>query len=168
VHPYLQWLLTLSRSRPRQAASRLNYSIVLVIGLIAVGTLATALIQGLDGWAITEVRRLPKEYMDFFEIVTDYGRSGWVIFPLLSALIALGVVSLYVRPGNPRLVVKSISARLWFLFLAIAVPGDDPAGITSLVIVGLFDQSALTSLQKKSVDYMGGADAFASTKAQKL
>jgi hypothetical protein len=114
IHPYLQWLLTLSRSRRRQAASRLNYSVVLVIGLIAVGTLAAALIQGLDGWAITEVRRLPKEYIDFFEIVTDYGRSGWLLFPPLGALIILGVVSFYVRPGNPRMVVKSISARLWF------------------------------------------------------
>jgi hypothetical protein len=66
---------------------------------------------------------MPRSFVDVFEVITDYGRSGWVLFPIVTAMIVLAFGSACFPPGWSRLIIKSISARVWFLFLAVALPG---------------------------------------------
>jgi membrane-associated phospholipid phosphatase len=122
-YSYVLWLLTLTRAQRRRPALQLTSALPAIgISTLLVGT--WGLVMGLfDEWTIAEVRRLPKVYVDVFEVITDFGRSGWLLFPLLGALVLLVIVSSRTPPAFTQLVIKSISTRCWFLFLAIAVPG---------------------------------------------
>jgi membrane-associated phospholipid phosphatase len=75
-----------------------------------------------DVWAITEVRRLPASVITGFDEFTDFGKSGWFLFPLAFFLLGVAAVSpMLSRIG--ALVLASIAVRAGFLFCAIAVPG---------------------------------------------
>jgi undecaprenyl-diphosphatase len=58
-----------------------------------------------------------------FELITDFGLSGWFLFPLGGALLALALVTSPSLARTSQLVLASLSVRLGFLFLAIALPG---------------------------------------------
>jgi len=76
----------------------------------------------LDAWAVTQVRRLPPALVTAFDEFTDFGKSGWFLFPLAIFLLAVLAVSpLLSRTG--ALVLASVAVRVAFVFSAIAVPG---------------------------------------------
>jgi hypothetical protein len=43
-------------------------------------------------WAVTEVRRLPEALIATFDEITDFGKSGWFLFPLGGSLLAIAAV----------------------------------------------------------------------------
>jgi membrane-associated phospholipid phosphatase len=119
------WLSAFARSRRVSSPRRPRYrSVASAIGLFLLfgGALALLAVY-VDSWIIAEVRRFPGEYTNLFEVITDYGRSGWLLFPLLAAQPVLFAACLLAPPGRDRLVVRSIWIRLWFLLSAIAIPG---------------------------------------------
>lgn len=68
------------------------------------------------------VEHLPRWVIDFFDEITDYGKSGWFLWPL--GLLFLGMAAL--PAGLTRIsqrVLAAIMVRVGFLFAAIAVPG---------------------------------------------
>jgi undecaprenyl-diphosphatase len=68
------------------------------------------------------VQRLPHWIVSFFDSITDYGKSGYVLWPL--GLLFLGLAALPRLPSRiPQAVLATIMVRAGFLFTAVAVPG---------------------------------------------
>jgi undecaprenyl-diphosphatase len=76
----------------------------------------------LDAPATRAVQRLPHWVVSFFDSITDYGKSGWVLWPLGLLFLALAAVP---RPSSrtEQRVLAAIMVRVGFLFAAVAVPG---------------------------------------------
>jgi undecaprenyl-diphosphatase len=75
-----------------------------------------------DAGALFGARRLPEWLVSVFRWITDFGKSGWFLWPLgiLLAAIALGAA----RPMThfSRLGLAALAARAGFLFVAIGLP----------------------------------------------
>jgi undecaprenyl-diphosphatase len=77
----------------------------------------------LDVWSITEARHLPRWFVDMSGKVSAYGKSGWVLWPLIG-LLTVAVIAIHgASKPSDRLVFASVSLRLVFLITAIALPG---------------------------------------------
>jgi membrane-associated phospholipid phosphatase len=125
---------TVTRQPPRgarlpawPARSRLLWGAFASIAVVA------AVMVSLDGWSLSNVRRLPAEVVATFQILTDFGLSGWFLFPLGILLIALAALNTRSRPLYVRNTLASLSIRAGFLFSAIAVPGLAVAIIKRLI-----------------------------------
>jgi membrane-associated phospholipid phosphatase len=70
-------------------------------------------------WAMS----LPQWVRDVFDRLTDFGLSGWFLFPFGFVLLCLAALISPVLSRMSQRVLSAIAARFWFLFLAIAVPG---------------------------------------------
>jgi len=75
----------------------------------------------IDAAAINGVGHLPRWIVWFFNQITDFGKSGWFLWPL--GILFLGLAALPSLPRVPQLVLAAIMARVGFLFVAIGVPG---------------------------------------------
>ena len=61
---------------------------------------------------------------DVFEKITDFGLSGWFLFPLrLLRAVALAAIISPALSMMSRGVLLALAARFGFLFLAIGLPG---------------------------------------------
>jgi membrane-associated phospholipid phosphatase len=74
-----------------------------------------------DAAAINGVARLPRWVVWFFDQITDFGKSGWFLWPL--GILFLVLAALPALPRVPQLVLAAVMARIGFLFAAITVPG---------------------------------------------
>ena len=77
----------------------------------------------LDRTASDWARHLPGWFIEAFEQITDFGLSGWFLYPLGVILLGLAAVA---SPASARLaqgVFAALGARFGFLFVAIAAPG---------------------------------------------
>ena len=73
-----------------------------------------------DAAIIRAVGHLPRWVAWFFEQITDFGKSGWFLWPL--GILFLILAALPKLPRLPQLVLDAIMVRVGFLFLAIAAP----------------------------------------------
>jgi membrane-associated phospholipid phosphatase len=93
--------------------------LVIAAGLaVAVFLLVMFLI---DGAAINGVGHLPGWIVWFFDQITDFGKSGWFLWPF--GILFLGLAALPSLPRVPQLVLAAIMVRVGFLFVAVGVPG---------------------------------------------
>jgi membrane-associated phospholipid phosphatase len=97
-------------------------------GRLFAGALATIALLAIvtvlfDAWAITSVKLLPRRLIWIFSELTDFGKSGWFLWPLGILLVGIAAVSALPLTPMSRLVLAALAARLEFLFAAIAVPG---------------------------------------------
>jgi undecaprenyl-diphosphatase len=76
-----------------------------------------------DAAAIRMAKQAPAWLVEPFQFVTEFGRSGWFLIPLGALLLAIALVSSPPLSRLGQLVLASLSVRLGFLFLAIALPG---------------------------------------------
>jgi membrane-associated phospholipid phosphatase len=74
-----------------------------------------------DAAAIRGVGHLPRWIVSAFDNITDYGKSGWFLWPLGLLFLALAALPPLVTPFSQR-VLATIMVRIGFLFTAIAVP----------------------------------------------
>lgn len=92
---------------------------------IAVVALLVLLLIGMtfvDAAATNAAERMPRWLVSFFDAITDFGKSGWFLWPLGILFLVLAALP----PPPPRisqLVVAAVMVRVGFLFAAIAVPG---------------------------------------------
>lgn len=75
-----------------------------------------------DSIAVTEARKLPRGVIEFFNWLTDFGKSGWVLWPVGVVLVLLIPLSAML-PRVQALVLSALAVRLTFVFTAIAIPG---------------------------------------------
>jgi hypothetical protein len=92
------------------------------LALLAAALLIGAAMLTLDGWALAQQKRVPIWVIDLFNEITDYGRSGWFLWPSGILIIALALLAATTR-RFARLTIISLIARLEFIFVAIALPG---------------------------------------------
>ncbi|HET7383128.1 MAG TPA: phosphatase PAP2 family protein [Pseudolabrys sp.] len=97
---------------PRQLAIAAGTSVAMLLILIVT----------IDAAAIRGVRHVPRWIVAFFDDITDYGKSGWFLWPLGLLFIALAALPSALTPFSRR-VLAAIMVRVGFLFTAIAVPG---------------------------------------------
>ncbi len=105
-----------AQTRPGAALLRFGVVTVIVIGCF----LATMVL--FDAWAITAARRIPHSVVAVFDELTDFGKSGWFLWPIGVTLVAMALVASPTLPRVSRLVLAAIAVRLSFLFLAIGLP----------------------------------------------
>lgn len=128
-------VLALPARPPRQPAGSAP---MLPAARLAAGVLAAAVLIGgamlvLDGWAYGQQKRLPIPVIDVFNQITDYGKSGWVLWPSGLLIIALAVLAATTSRRLIRLTIFSLVVRLEFIFVAIAVPGLAVAIVKRLI-----------------------------------
>ena len=75
----------------------------------------------IDAAAINEVGHLPRWIVWFFDQITDFGKSGWFLWPL--GILFLGLAALPSLPRLPQRVLAAVMVRVGFLFVAIGAPG---------------------------------------------
>jgi membrane-associated phospholipid phosphatase len=105
-HPRQPWLM----DRRRLAMVAAITIAVFLIGLVFI-----------DSAAINAARELPRWLISSFEWVTDFGKSGWFLWPLGILFLALAALPQTLSPMS-RAVAAAVMARVGFLFVAIAVP----------------------------------------------
>jgi len=101
------WLL----ARQQLVIAAAIFGVVFLFGLIIV-----------DAAAIEAARRLPRWIISVFDWVTDFGKSGWFLWPLGIVFLLLAALPQDLTRGS-QLVLASMMVRVGFLFTAIAVPG---------------------------------------------
>jgi len=108
--------------RPRPAGAPLLSATRLALGLLAAAALTGFAMLVLDAFALAQQKRTPIWVIDLFNEITDYGRSGWFLWPSGIIIIALaGLAATTQRIA--RLTIITLIVRLEFIFLAIALPG---------------------------------------------
>jgi len=115
------WIATVCR--PVRATPSPTGTLALIVWVGAVVAAIAATMVLFDGWAIAQVRRLPAWLIAVFLKISDFGRSGWFLWPIGLVLLALAAT---MRPAIGRitnLVAATIVVRLGFIFLAIGIPG---------------------------------------------
>jgi len=75
-----------------------------------------------DAAAIRAVRHLPRWVASVFDEITEFGKSGWFLWPLGLLFLALAALPSTLTPFSQR-VFAAIMVRIGFLFAAIALPG---------------------------------------------
>ena len=117
-------LLALPARPPRRLATgaAILSAARLALGLLAAAVLIVLAMLVLDGWALGQQKRTPIWVIDLFNEITDYGRSGWFLWPCGIAVIALAGMAA-TKQRLARLTIVSLIVRLEFIFLAVALPG---------------------------------------------
>ena len=108
--------------RPPGSAPMLGAGALAAGVLVAAAAVGGAMV-GLDGWALAQMKRAPIWVVDLFNQITDFGKSGWFLWPIGLVIVALAVVAARTPGRVANLAITSLAVRLEFLFAAIAVPG---------------------------------------------
>jgi undecaprenyl-diphosphatase len=74
-----------------------------------------------DAAAITAARTLPRWIVSTFDWYTDFGKSGWFLWPLGLLFLALAALPPNLTAISQR-VLAAIMVRIGFLFVAIGLP----------------------------------------------
>jgi membrane-associated phospholipid phosphatase len=93
--------------------------IAVVLTLVAVGASMVLLDSAASGWA----RGLPPWFIALFEQITDFGLSGWFLFPFGFVLLCLAAVTSPARSLKTQAVLATVTVRVGYRFLAIGLPG---------------------------------------------
>lgn len=120
------WLRTLMRP-PRIRAVRWNPLWPLTGGVVlgagaSIFAVAGAMLA-LDGWVTGWALRQPGWILKFFEEVTDFGKSGWFLWPIGVLLLVIAAGTSPELPRFTQRVLATVVVRLGFLFIAIGLPG---------------------------------------------
>jgi membrane-associated phospholipid phosphatase len=108
-----------ARTGVSRAASGWRTPTLLVLGaIVAVG----ATMALLDAWAVAQQRNFAAWVVQAFERITDFGKSGWFLWPVGVLVI---FAAAWARPALGRyanLVILAFVVRLEFVFFAIGIP----------------------------------------------
>ena len=94
----------------------------LIVSVVVAGALFLALMILCDAAASSAAGKLPRWLISAFDAITDYGKSGWFLWPLGLLFLALAALP-PVLPRTGQRVVATLMVRVGFLFLAVGVPG---------------------------------------------
>jgi undecaprenyl-diphosphatase len=103
------------------------------VGSLLVVVAALAAMVFVDAAATEWARHLPSSVNAAFEQITNFGLSGWFLFPFGFALLFLAMIMTAALPRMVEGVLAALAARFGFLFLAIAAPGLFTAIVKRLI-----------------------------------
>jgi membrane-associated phospholipid phosphatase len=75
-----------------------------------------------DGELAAAVRRVPAWIHVGFRELSDYGKSGWFLWPTGLVLLAIALAASQPMSAFGRLVLAALAVRVAFLFTAVALP----------------------------------------------
>jgi membrane-associated phospholipid phosphatase len=107
IHPREPWI----QSPQKLAIAAAVFVVVFAFGMMFV-----------DAAATNAVLHLPRWIASSFDAITDYGKSGWFLWPLGILFLCLAALP-PIAPRFAQLVLAALMVRVGFLFTAIAVPG---------------------------------------------
>ncbi len=116
----LRWCRVLVRA-PRAKPPPLHAGAIAVVALTLAASIASMFL--IDARASEWARHLPLWFTEIFDQITDFGLSGWFLYPLGFILLSLAAMSSTTLPRMTQGLLALLAARCGFLFLAIAVPG---------------------------------------------
>jgi undecaprenyl-diphosphatase len=96
--------------------SRLALGAALAIAAVAVPMLL------IDPWTTPLMRDLPGWVVLLFQVLTDFGRSGWFLIPSGIGLALIAAVASPALGRATHLMLISLAVRLGFVFLAVGLP----------------------------------------------
>jgi undecaprenyl-diphosphatase len=120
LNNFAQWSRVIGRA-PRAQAPRPSVGAGAAIIIVLIAAVASMFL--VDTAASDWARQLPRWFTGAFEEITNFGLSGWFLFPFGFILLCLAAVTSPALPRVTQGVVAMLAARVGFLFLAIAVPG---------------------------------------------
>jgi len=68
------------------------------------------------------VKQSPTWVLTLFDVLTDFGRSGWFLWPLAGVLLAIAALASRALAPMQQRVLAAVAVRAGFLFVAIAAP----------------------------------------------
>jgi undecaprenyl-diphosphatase len=113
--------MTALAASPRFGAVQGTRARVLAAGLATILLVAVAMVFA-DAPLAAASKQLPGWVHVAFAFMTDFGKSGWFLWPTGVALAAIAAVTSPALAPLSRLVLAAIAVRTGFLFAAIAVP----------------------------------------------
>jgi undecaprenyl-diphosphatase len=120
--PNLMMAMTLLTRPARSGAQRIPWfdgRALAVMACIAAAVLV--LMFTIDAAVIRGVGQVPRWIVAVFHEITEFGKSGWFLWPLGILLLLLAALPRVLTPFSQR-VLATIMVRVGFLFTAIAVP----------------------------------------------
>jgi undecaprenyl-diphosphatase len=93
----------------------------LTVAVVLTAAVFLLVMSLLDVRAIVGARALPQWFKDIFDWITDYGKSGYFLWPL--GLLFIGLAALPPLSPVSQRVLAAVMVRIGFLFAAIALPG---------------------------------------------
>ncbi len=120
------WLKTLMR--PARIPAVRWYPLWPLTGRAVIGAAVSILLVAgamiaIDGWLTERAFRLPGWLFAVFKEITDFGKSGWFLWPIGILLLVIAALWSPALPRFTQLVLATIVVRLGFLFIAIGLPG---------------------------------------------
>jgi len=89
--------------------------------ILAVGTVVAMMLY-IDAWAAQVMLHPPYWLWFVFNEVTEFGRSGWFLWPMGGLIVAVAFLASPAGAYADRAVLAMAGLRIGFLFLAIALP----------------------------------------------
>jgi membrane-associated phospholipid phosphatase len=108
--------------RPARFAGRAHSVGIAAIALALVAAVAVSMVV-LDARAVDWAHGEPHWFRAVFEQITQFGLSGWFLFPCGFVLLTLAALTSPRLPTATQAVLAALGARFGFVFLAIGVPG---------------------------------------------
>jgi undecaprenyl-diphosphatase len=119
----LEWgVATILRPSRGKAIPRWRTARGLLVGAVAVLAAIAAAMLLLDADLAEAGRSVPGWVHLVFHELTDFGKSGWFLWPAGLLLLAIAVAASPGLPGFNRLVLAALAVRISFLFAAVALP----------------------------------------------
>jgi membrane-associated phospholipid phosphatase len=116
-----RWLRTVATPAP---AKLLRPHVPAIAGSVATVVIIVISMFAFDVPASAWVAHQEPQWLrDIFEKITDFGLSGWFLFPLGFGLVGLAAIVTPKLSVMSRGVLLALAARFGFLFLAISLPG---------------------------------------------
>ena len=116
----LMMLVRPVRVHPRPAwapsAQKLAIGAAVAIAVFLIGMVLV------DAAASNAAKRLPSWVVAFFNEITDFGKSGWFLWPLGILFLALAALPHSLLSRMSQRVLAAVMVRIGFLFVAIAAP----------------------------------------------
>jgi len=109
-----------ARVHPRQAwplsRQQLAIAAAVMIAMFLIG------MTFIDPPTTNAARNLPHWVRSAFEEITDFGKSGWFLWPLGILFLAMAALPRNLLPRAAQLVLAAMMVRVGFLFVAIGAP----------------------------------------------
>jgi membrane-associated phospholipid phosphatase len=109
-----------ARTEGSRAVPGFALRILILVGAIVV---VGATMMWFDAWAIAQQRKFPAWVVRVFQEITDFGKSGWFLWPIGLLVIAAAALARPALGRSANLVIVSLVMRLEFVFFAIGIPG---------------------------------------------
>lgn len=146
-----------THSRRAEAARRSARHILLLTAVLGAAIIALMIVLDAREIALMPPRGTASLWP--VRILTDFGKSAYVLWALAGTLFAIALISPRLR-GNSRSLLLGLGTRLQFLFFAVLVP--NLAGEIIKWIVGRGRPFVGGEASVFNFSYFGGSEAYAS------